>query len=273
MGTAEGIIFTADDDAADDDAADDDSAETTDTGEVTPTELRRYDFDTQSSLEQGITSAKAFQARTTALGEGVIFPLGTAEGLIFAADDDPAETRDTEDEVENDDQVETTSLNDLEASGSHAYFNLPESTLTYILQDTLFSSRSNSVSSLTRYERSASPEVSTPSMPLDGVSRRPNSTKRKDRNRVGHFLENHYSSGDQLADEERLAQMLADLRDNSPVPSHSPSSPNSDLSYSNPASPTHTGFTLDPPEPVMRVSLAHFCILSLSLSSHSSFFV
>ena len=124
---------------------------------------------------------------------------------------------------------DTGSINDLESNSYNNYHDLAESTLTYILRDTIFAtSRSNSVSSLTEERLSSSPEPVTPIH----VNLRPNSGKRRERNRDAQLLD-HFSDDDNN-DEERLQQMLAEIQE----PYHS-SSPSSDQSYSDPSSPTH----------------------------------
>jgi hypothetical protein len=134
------------------------------------------------------------------------------------------------DDDDDDDNDESSSITDLENSGYHNTFtNLAESTLTYILRDTIFASRSNSIGSLGDYRQSVSPE---PTTPLGGVSLRPNSGKKRER-RTGHVFEN-----EDIMDEEKLQQMLLEIQD-SPYHSRSPSSPFSDNTQSDPSSPTH----------------------------------
>ena len=191
------------------------------TGERTPTE---------ENLEGGLTLTMVNKAKDLSLNLGLEF--GHA-GSIFQNDKEEEneqyeQSDDEEDDRRSEDQEgETGSINDIETS---AYHNLAESTLTYILRDTIFASRSNSMSSLSDSRRSLSPEPTTPS----GVNLRPNSNKREKRNRAAQVLENQFS--DNLEDEERLQQMLAEIQDSSPYHSHSPSS---DLSHSDPSSPTH----------------------------------
>lgn len=126
----------------------------------------------------------------------------------------------------------TGSMGDLQSDSYNNYHDLAESTLTYILRDTIFAtSRSNSVSSLPSGERlSRSPEPITPM----GVNLRPNSGKRRDRNRDAQLLDNFSDDETINVDEERLQQMLAEIQE----PYHS-SSPSSEQSYSDPSSPTH----------------------------------
>lgn len=200
----------------------DEGAITTDgTGEQTPTE---------ENVEAALTIAMVNKAKDLSLNLGLEF--GHA-GSIFQNDKEEEneqyeQSDDEEDDRRSEDQeAETGSINDIETS---AYHNLAESTLTYILRDTIFASRSNSMSSLSDSRRSLSPEPTTPS----GVNLRPNSNKREKRNRAAQVLENKFS--DNLEDEERLQQMLAEIQDSSPYDSQSPSS---DLSHSDPSSPTH----------------------------------
>lgn len=135
------------------------------------------------------------------------------------------------DEKQVEDDEETSSINESESSGYHRDFqNLAESTLTYILRDTIFaSSRTNSMSSLNESRRSLSPE---PTTPLEGVNLRPNSGGKRKGRRTAQILEN-----DDF-DEERLQKMLEEVQD-SPFHSRSPSSPYSDMTQSDPSSPTH----------------------------------
>lgn len=134
-----------------------------------------------------------------------------------------------EDEYEKQSE-DVESINEMESSGYHSNFqNLAESTLTYILRDTIFASRSNSMSSLNDSRRSLSPD---PTTPHGGVSLRPNSGRIKERNRAAHVLENQLT--DDCIDEERLHKMLLEIQDSSPY-----QSPSSVSSYSDPSSPTH----------------------------------
>lgn len=201
--------------------ADEDGVATGGTGERTPTE---------ENMEAALTIGMVNKAQNLSLNLGLEF--GHA-GSIFQNEKEEEneqyeQSDDEEDDRQSEDQeAETGSINDIETS---AYHNLAESTLTYILRDTIFASRSNSMSSLSDSRRSLSPEPTTPS----GVNLRPNSNKREKRNRAAQVLENQFS--DNLEDEERLQQMLAEIQDSSPYHSHSPSS---DLSHSDPSSPTH----------------------------------
>lgn len=140
-----------------------------------------------------------------------------------------------DDEDDDDDEKQSEdagSVNEMDTSGYHSTFqNLAESTLTYILRDTIFASRSNSMSSLNDSRRSLSPE---PTTPLGGVSLRPNSGRIKERNRAAQVLENQLN--DEGIDEERLHMMLLEIQDPS-SPCRSPSPVSS--SYSDPSSPTH----------------------------------
>lgn len=137
---------------------------------------------------------------------------------------------DEDEEQSTGDGEETGSFNDMENTAFHSDFqNLAESTLTYILRDTIFASRSNSMSSLNDSRRSMSPE---PTTPLGGVNLRPNSGRIKERNRAAQVLENQFT--DEGIDEERLHRMLLELQDSSPCQSPSPVSSSSD-----PSSPTH----------------------------------
>ena len=195
------------------------------TGEKTPTGSLDASV---SNMEQGITTAMVNEARSLSLDHGL--DLRDA-GLIFRTrdPDDRSKEEGYEDEEQNED---TGSINEFESSGYHTYSNLAESTLTYILRDTIFASRSNSVSSLMgegrddKTDRSSTSEVN-----LRPNSGRENEGKRKGRNRYAHFIRD-FGSTDDITDEEHLQQMLAELQYSSP-------SPSSDLSISGPSSPTH----------------------------------
>lgn len=195
------------------------------TGEKTPTGSLDASV---SNIEQGITTAMVNEARSLSLDYGL--DLRDA-GLIFRTQDpdDRGKEEGYEDEGQNED---TGSINEFESSGYHTYSNLAESTLTYILRDTIFASRSNSVSSLMgegrddKTDRSSTSEVN-----LRPTSGRESEGKRKGRNRYAHFIRD-FGSTDDITDEEHLQQMLAELQYSSP-------SPSSDLSNSGPSSPTH----------------------------------
>ena len=190
------------------------------------------------SMEKGITLSMVSEARSLSLDKGL--NLKEAE-LIYGTHKDGEESDQEEDNGNEDEEVEegeraqnedAGSINDFENSGYHTFSNLAESTLTYILRDTIFASRSNSVSSLST--DALSPEMT----PSHEVNLRPNSGKRKDRNRstqernrTAQVLRD-FGSNDDITDEDKLQKMLLDLQDSAP------SSPSSELS-SGPSSPTH----------------------------------
>ena len=194
-----------------------DSFYTNTSGEKTPTDTLTDIF-----TEEFSPSVDMSQSQNLEIG---LFEAGQIaqhrQELSFDDEDEEQSTGDVE---------ETGSFNDMENSGFHSNFqNLAESTLTYILRDTIFASRSNSMSSLNDSRRSMSPE---PTTPLGGVNLRPNSGRIKERNRAAQVLENQFT--DEGIDEERLHRMLLELQDSSPCQSPSPVSSSSD-----PSSPTH----------------------------------
>lgn len=197
-------------------------------GEKTPTGSLDTSVD---ALEKGITLSMASDARYFSLDRGL--NLKEAEETYTSQDrhGNEGESDGEEDEVRSQNE-ETGSMNDLEHSGYHNYSNLAESTLTYILRDTIFASRSNSVSSL------SGPDPFSPELtPSHEVNLRSNG-KRKDRNRITQERNRtaqvlrEFGSNDDITDEAKLQKMLADLQDSSP------SSPSSELS-SEPSSPSH----------------------------------
>lgn len=202
-------------------------------GEKTPTGSLDTSVD---ALEKGLTLSMASDARCFSLDQGL--DLREARGLYPSPDDDHKDSDlEEEEELEGNEDVksqneDTSSISELEGSGYHNYSNLAESTLTYILRDTIFASRSNSVSSLSGAD-TFSPELT----PSHEVNLRSNG-KRKDRNRVTQDRNRtaqvlrEFGSNDDITDEAKLQKMLADLQDSSP------SSPSSEMS-SEPSSPSH----------------------------------
>ena len=195
--------------------------------------LKRDSFYTNTSGEKTPTDplTETLTEEISPLGaaaEGAPRPLGLEMGLFEAGQFfQGQDTRydEEEDERSMGEGDDAGSFNEIESSGFHSNFqNLAESTLTYILRDTIFASRSNSMSSLND-RRSMSPE---PTTPLGGVNLRPNSGRIKERNRAAHVID------EDCMDEERLQKMLLELQDSSPCQSPSPVSTSSD-----PSSPTH----------------------------------
>ena len=200
-----------------------------DGGEKTPTGSLDTSVD---ALEKGITMNMVTEARTCSLDEG----LNLKEArFLYNEEDRESDMEDDQEEERSQNNEDSGSVNDFENSGYHTYSNLAESTLTYILRDTIFASRSNSVSSLSGAD-TFSPELT----PSHEVNLRPNTGKRKDRNRTTQERNRtaqvlrDFGSNDDIynTDEEKLQKMLADLQDSGP------SSPSSELS-SEPSSPTH----------------------------------
>ena len=227
-------------------------------GEKTPTDsLSGVPPEEPDILEQGITSLMASRAR---LGSDAL-QISDA-GLVMnqeaslLQDDDNDDSQSADDSMGEGERGETNSVNDLEMSGDHSsygghhsYSDLAEATITYILRDTIFAgsnnSRSNSVSSLPgRDGSSASPDSYSSK---HGVNLRPNSHRRRSHKRSARVMENAFSEED-LQDEEKIAQMLQEIQDNSSFSSHSPRSPSPSSEFSsNPASPTHSSdFFCDP---------------------------
>ena len=208
-----------------------------DSGEMTPTGSLDTSVD---ALEKGITLNMINEVRSCSLDEG----LNLREAMLkfrTQDDDDDDKESDMEDDQEEEEErlrnnEDSGSVNEFENSGYHTYSNLAESTLTYILRDTIFASRSNSVSSL------SGPDIFSPELtPSHEVNLRPNTGKRKDRNRTTQERNRtnraakvlrEFGSNDDITDEDKLQKMLADLQDSGP------SSPSSELS-SEPSSPTH----------------------------------
>ena len=233
------------------------SGSTEEGGEKTPTDSLSGPPEEADDPEQGITSLMATRARL----DSAVLRISEAgrvlnqEALLQDDDDDSSQSAD--DSLGEGERGETNSVNDLEISadhsssfvGHHSFSNLAEATITYILRDTIFAgsnnSRSNSVSSLPgRDGSSASPDSYSS---RHGVNLRPNSHRRRSHKRSARVMENAFSEED-LQDEEKIAQMLAEIQDNSSFSSHSPRSPSPCSEFSsNPASPTHSSnFFSDP---------------------------
>ena len=197
---------------------------------VAPSTLKRNSltiFDSSPTVSGDLTPTESFKEEQKPLfTRSLDLGIELSEVANIYRDDSLDDDEEEEEEKQADD-VETSSIDN---SGYHSAFqNLAESTLTYILRDTIFAtSRSNSMSSLNESRRSVSPE---PTTPIEGVNLRPNSGKKKVQ-RKAQILEN-----DDF-DEERLQRMLLEIQD-SPFHSRSPSSPSSDLTQSDPSSPTH----------------------------------
>ncbi len=198
-----------------------------DSGEKTPTGSLDTSVD---ALEKGLTLNMIQEVRSCSLDEGLNLK---EAGLIYNETQEDDKESDLEEEGEEEGELgnegDNNSMTDMDY---HTYSNLAESTLTYILRDTIFASRSNSVSSL-----SGADAHSTDHTPSHEVNMRSNN-KRKDRNRTTQERNRtaqvlrDFGSNDDISDEERLQKMLLDLQDSSP------SSPSSELS-SEPTSPTH----------------------------------
>ena len=231
-------------------------------GDKTPTDsLSEIPPEEPDVLEQGITSLMASRAR---LGSDAL-QISDA-GLVMnqlLQDDDNDDSQSADDSIGEGERAETSSVNDLEISGDHSSFgghhfsDLAEATITYILRDTIFagsnSSRSNSVSSLPGRDGSSTSPDSYSSK--HGVNLRPNSHRRRSHKRSARVMENAFSEEDLNQDDEKIAQMLQEIRDNSSFSSHSPRSPSPSSEFSsNPASPTHSSNFFS--DPSLSVSLS-----------------
>lgn len=202
-----------------------------DGGEKTPTGSLDTSVD---AMEKGLTLNMINEARTCSLDEGLNLK---EAGLLYQEEEEEDDEEDKDSDLDESEPLpneDSGSVNELEGSGYHTYSNLAESTLTYILRDTIFASRSNSVSSLSGPD-AFSPEL-TPSHEVNLRSNAKRKRTTQDRNRTAQVLRDFGSNdditNDDITDEERLQKMLADLQDSAP------SSPSSELS-SGPASPTH----------------------------------